>query len=32
MEAIEREERRFKAETEARIVTSQSLDEDRQEG
>jgi hypothetical protein len=32
MEAIEREERRFKEETEARIVTGQSLDEDRQEG
>jgi hypothetical protein len=32
MEAIEREERRFKEETEARIVPGQSLDEDRQEG
>jgi len=31
MEAIEREERRFKEEREARIVTGQSRDEDRQE-
>jgi hypothetical protein len=31
MEAMEREERRFKEEIEARIVTGQSRDEDRQE-
>jgi hypothetical protein len=32
MEAIERDERRFKEETEARILTGQSLDEGRREG
>jgi len=32
MEAIEREGKHFKEETEARILTGQSVDEDRQEG